>query len=450
MKKRVAIAGATGFIGKWFIDTFHEEYDIIALSRGEVKEDKYPSVEWRQADMYSLSSTMNALKGVDYALYLVHSMNPSTRMNQGSFENTDLLLADNFARSAEACGLQQIIFVGGILPKESTEYSKHLRSRFETEQTLGSRSVPLTTLRAGIVIGPGGSSFKVVEELVKSLPIMACPQWCKSPSEPVDVVDMLHFIDKALGNEKVYGQAIEVGGPEETSYMEMLELTATQLGKKRWIFSIPFFSLGFSKLWVALFSGTSVTFVSPLIDSLRHDMRTDKNQPFHWQGKVTIQESVRKALTEKAPKISRSYGKEQERNTVRSVQRLSNPANKSAKWIAAMYPRWLDRYFKFIITATTEGDIVSFYLFNKMLLQLTYMPERSDDNRRLFYITGGVLCKRTDMGWLEFRSVLGNEHIICAIHRFVPALPWYIYKYTQAIGHLIVMDQFDRFLKKQT
>jgi uncharacterized protein YbjT (DUF2867 family) len=163
MKKRVAIAGATGFIGKWFIDTFHEEYDIIALSRGEVKEDKYPSVEWRKADMYSLSSTMNALKGADYALYLVHSMNPSTRMNQGSFENTDLLLADNFARSAEACGLQQIIFVGGILPKESTEYSKHLRSRFETEQTLGSRSVPLTTLRAGIVIGPGGSSFKVVE-----------------------------------------------------------------------------------------------------------------------------------------------------------------------------------------------------------------------------------------------------------------------------------------------
>lgn len=449
MKKRVAVAGATGFIGKWFIDTFHEKYDIIALSRGEINDKQYSTVEWRQADMYSLSSTMNALQGADYALYLVHSMNPSTRMNQGSFENTDLLLADNFARSAEACGLQQIIFVGGILPKETSEYSVHLRSRFETEQTLGSRTVALTTLRAGIVIGPGGSSFKVVEELVKSLPIMACPQWCKSPSEPVDVKDMLHFIDKALGNEQVYGQAIELGGAETTTYMKMLEMTAEQLGKKRWIFSIPFFTLGFSKLWVALFSKTSTTFISPLIESLRHDMRTDKTQPFHWQGTVVLEESVRCALRGKAPSIKRSYEKEEERNTVRSVQRLSNPRNKSAKWIADMYPKWLDRYFRFILTATVKGDLVRFYLFNILLLQLNYMPDRSDDNRSLFYITGGVLSKRNDMGWLEFRSVLGNKHIISAIHRFVPSLPWYIYKFTQAIGHLFVMDQFDRFLKKQ-
>ncbi|WP_296623162.1 NAD-dependent epimerase/dehydratase family protein [Marivirga sp.] len=296
MKKRVAIAGATGFIGKWFIDKYHETYDIIALSRGEVQDNQYPSVEWRKADLYSLSSTTEALKGADYALYLVHSMNPSTRMNQSSFENTDLLLADNFARSAEACGLKQILFIGGILPKETKEYSKHLRSRYETEKTLGSRSVPLTTIRAGIVIGPGGSSFRVVEQLVKSLPIMACPQWCKSPSEPVDIKDMLAFIERFLGNEEVFGEAIEVAGPEETSYMEMLKITADKLNKKRIIFSIPFFTLGFSKLWVALFSGTSSTFVSPLIDSLRHDMRADKSLAFHWKGEVKIEESIQKAL----------------------------------------------------------------------------------------------------------------------------------------------------------
>jgi uncharacterized protein YbjT (DUF2867 family) len=449
MKKKVAIAGATGFIGKWFIDTFHETYDIIALSRGEVKDDHYPSVEWRQADLYSLSSTKNALKGVDYALYLVHSMNPSTRMNQGSFENTDLLLADNFARSAEACGLKQIVFVGGILPKETTNYSKHLLSRYETEQTLGSRSVPVTTIRAGIVIGPGGSSFKVVEQLVRSLPIMACPQWCKSPSEPVDIKDMLDFIDRALGNEEMYGHAVEVGGPKETSYMDMLKITSEELGKKRWIFSIPFFTLGFSKLWVALFSGTNTTFVSPLIDSLRHDMRSDKSQLFNWKGTVPIEESISKALHEQIPTITRSYEKEEERNTVRSVQRLSNPGNMPAKWIADLYPKWLDKYFKFILTATKTGDFVRFYLFNILLLQLTYMPERSDDNRRLFFITGGRLSKRNDMGWLEFRSVLNNKHIISAIHRFVPSLPWYIYINTQAIAHLFVMHQFDRFLEKR-
>ncbi|WP_375577645.1 NAD-dependent epimerase/dehydratase family protein [Marivirga tractuosa] len=449
MKKRVAIAGATGFIGKWFIDKYHEKYDIIALSRGEVKDSQYPSVEWRKADLYSLSSTTQALQGADYALYLVHSMNPSTRMNQSSFENTDLLLADNFARSAEACGLEQILFIGGILPKETNEYSKHLKSRYETEKTLGARSVPLTTIRAGIVIGPGGSSFRVVEELVKRLPIMACPQWCKSPSEPVDIKDILHFIEKSLGNQEVYGQAIEVAGSEETSYMEMLKITSQKMKKKRVIFSIPFFTLGFSKLWVALFSGTSYVFVSPLIDSLRHDMRADETQAFHWRGKVKIEDSINAALYESHPSIQRSYEKEEERNTVRSVQRLNNPHNKPAGIIADLYPRWLDRYFKFILTAKQEGNIVRFHLLNIMLLELTYMPNRSDENRRLFFITGGVLCKRSDMGWLEFRSVMDNQHIISAIHRFVPALPWLVYKYTQAVGHLFIMNQFNRFLMRQ-
>lgn len=450
MKKKVAIAGATGFIGKWFIDTYHETYDIIALSRGEVKDDQYPSVEWRRADLYSLSSTTEALKEADYALYLVHSMNPSTRMNQSSFEDTDLLLADNFARSAEACGLKQIIFIGGILPKETDEYSKHLKSRYETELTLGSRSVPLTTIRAGIVVGPGGSSFSVVEELVRKLPIMACPQWCKSPSEPVDIADILNFIERSLGNEEVYGEAIEVAGPEVTSYMEMLEITSKELNKKRIIFSIPFFTLGFSKLWVALFSGTSITFVSPLIDSLRHDMRADTTQKFHWKGEVPIEKSIRKALYEKFPRIKRSYEEEEERNTVRSVQRLSNPGNKPAKWVADIYPRWLDKYFKFILKATMSGNLVRFHLFSIVLLELTYMPNRSDENRRLFFITGGALCKRTDMGWLEFRSVMKNEHVISAIHRFVPTLPWLIYKNTQAVGHLFIMNEFNRFLKKQS
>jgi uncharacterized protein YbjT (DUF2867 family) len=152
---KVAIAGASGFIGRWFIEKYHTQYEIIALSRGEVSDPERPNVEWRVVDLYSLSNTTAALEGADYALYLVHSMSPSTRLNQGSFEDTDLLLADNFARASEKCGLKQIIFIGGILPKDDEQYSRHLRSRYETEVTLGSRSTPLTSLRAGIIIGTG-------------------------------------------------------------------------------------------------------------------------------------------------------------------------------------------------------------------------------------------------------------------------------------------------------
>ncbi len=448
--KTVVIAGATGFIGRWFIHQFHKKYKIIALSRGEITSKDYPEVEWRQVDLYSSSSTTNALRGADYALYLVHSMRPSTRLNQGSFEDTDILLADNFAKGAQACGIKQIVFVGGILPKETNEFSTHLRSRFETEQTLGSTSVALTSIRAGIIIGPGGSSFSVIEKLVKRLPVMACPQWCKSPSQPIGVHEMLKILDKSLGNQEVYNRSIEVGGKEIISYMDLLTRTSRIMGKRRIIFSIPFFTLGFSKLWVALFSDSSITFVSPLIESLKHDMRVKSSQPYQCKNHAeSIDQSIQMALTEHPPQFERKTFDEEETNTVRSVQRLSNPGNMSVEWVAKTYPSWLPTFFRYVLKAEESGEMLHFNLFGITLLKLKYMADRSDQDRKLFFIVGGVLSKREDHGWLEFRSVLGNRYIIAAIHEFVPSLPWLIYRYSQAIVHLIVMVRFDKFLAKQ-
>ena len=174
MKKTIAIAGATGFIGKWLIDRYKNEFNITALSRNKVLNNNQGPVKWKQVDLYSISSTTEVLSEVDVAIYLVHSMMPSTRLNQGSFEDTDILLADNFSRAAEKCKLKQIIYVGGILPKDEQTISKHLQSRYEVEKTLGSRTTPLTSIRAGIIIGPNGSSFRIVQKLVKNLPVMAC------------------------------------------------------------------------------------------------------------------------------------------------------------------------------------------------------------------------------------------------------------------------------------
>ena len=179
-KPTIVVAGASGFIGRWFIHQFKDRYNFIALSRSEVTQTGSDHIEWRKTDLYSLSSTLEAVRGADFALYLVHSMQPSTRLNQGSFEDTDLILADNFARAAEQCGIKQIVFVGGIIPQREVEFSRHLQSRYETELQLASGQVPVTTLRAGIIIGPGGSSFNIVKSLVNSLSIMACPKWCQS------------------------------------------------------------------------------------------------------------------------------------------------------------------------------------------------------------------------------------------------------------------------------
>jgi uncharacterized protein YbjT (DUF2867 family) len=249
-KKRVAIAGATGYIGKWFIDTFKDTYDIIGLSRREIASNPTPQVSWRQVELYSITSTQKALEGIDVAIYLVHSMSASTRLNQGSFEDTDLILADNFVRAASANGVEQIIYLGGIMPKEGTpeQWSTHLRSRLEVEETLSGGTPALTALRASVIVGPGGSSFDMIKNLVKKLPILMCPKWTESKTQPISLKDTLEILNICIGNPKVYGKAIEIGSPEVMSYKEMLIQTARVFKKRRLIFSVPFFSPGFSKL----------------------------------------------------------------------------------------------------------------------------------------------------------------------------------------------------------
>lgn len=448
-KKKLAIAGASGFIGRWFIETYKNHYDIIALSRKKI-ENNNNDVEWRTVDLFSISSSSEALKEVDYALYLVHSMQPSTRLNQGSFEDTDLLLADNFSIAAEECKLKQIVYVGGILPKDDKNISMHLRSRYEVEQVLGSRQTPLTAIRAGIIIGPGGSSFNIVQKLVKNLPIMACPSWTKSNNQPVDLITSMAAINEVMGNKNFFHKHIEIGGKEVVTYMKVLQLTAKYMNKKRWIFSIPFFSLGMSKLWVGLFSGSSSNFVSPLIESLRHDM-TLKDDSFMQQlPTFPLSETIIKALDVKIQIPETPIGTiiQKDKNTVRSVQRIANPSKKSSKWVAESYPIWLSKMFGKIIDAEEKGKVIKFKLLGICLLQLEFVENRSDINRQLFYITGGFLTKRTNRGWLEFRSILNGSYIITAIHEFVPRLPWFIYRFTQAKGHLYVMKKFEKHLSK--
>ena len=272
MKRTIAIAGATGFIGQWFIEKYKHEYNIIALSRNKIKYPDSTDVNWKQVDLYSISSTTKALEGADIAIYLVHSMMPSTRLNQGDFEDTDILLADNFSRAGQECNLKQIIYVGGILPKDDHTISKHLKSRYEVEKTLGSRNTPLTSIRAGIIIGPNGSSFRIVQQLVKNLPLMACPEWTKSLNQPIDVLDALKIIRWSVGNESTYNKPVEIGGNQIITYMDLLKITAKKMNKRRLIFSLSFITIGLSKLWVSLITGTSKFLVSPLVESLKHKM----------------------------------------------------------------------------------------------------------------------------------------------------------------------------------
>lgn len=454
MKPTVAIAGATGFIGRWFMNRYRHKYRFIALSRKTMSTAADPNVEWRQVDLYSLSGSQEALQGAHYALYLVHSMRPSTRLNQGSFDNTDLLLADNFVRAAEANGLKQIVFLSGILPESPLPDSRPLRSRAEVKDTLESSAVPLTTLRAGIIVGPGGTSFKVLDRLVDRLPLMLCPKWTKAKTQPIGLDDTLRIIDGVLGNPNYYNSDYDIGGKEVTTYFDMLKRLAELKGKKRWIYALPFNLPGLSRLWVALFSGLSPTLVSPLIATLRWDLQAEPNRITEdIPPSQSFDDAVRQALDkgQQIPNlpVAEKQRAREEKNTVRSVQRLPNPGGHTAMWVARRYQTWLPRHFRYILKADRRGQTTVFRIGGFELLHLRFIPDRSDANRQLFYIVGGRLVKRRDHGWLEFRNVLGGKYVIAAIHEFVPRLPWVVYNLSQALAHLWVMHYFGRYLNSQ-
>ena len=189
MRPVVAIAGASGFVGTALCRALSPDHQVIGLGRSGPPDDT-DAQEWRVCDLYSLRQLEQALEGVEIAIYLVHSMLPSTRLTQGGFANLDLLLADNFARAAERAGVRRILYVGGFVP-EAGDLSPHLRSRFEVERTLASRAPRLTALRCGIVIGRGSSSFWILRNLVRRLPVMLLPRWTGSTTSSAGAASIL-------------------------------------------------------------------------------------------------------------------------------------------------------------------------------------------------------------------------------------------------------------------
>ena len=168
------IAGASGFVGKALAPLLAKRFRVIGLSRSE-RDGGDGFAEYRKCDLFSLKQAERALEGGEYAVYLVHNMMPSAKLTQGEFADLDLVCADNFARAASHAGIKQIVFLGGLCPSDET-LSKHLESRVEVERVLAGHAVPVTTLRAGLILGGARSSFQIMARLVQRLPLMI-HQW---------------------------------------------------------------------------------------------------------------------------------------------------------------------------------------------------------------------------------------------------------------------------------
>ena len=466
----VAIAGASGFVGTALREALAADYHIVGLTRSRARagqHDPDDPTEWRHCDLFSLLDLEQALDGVDLAIYLVHSMLPSARLTQGTFADLDLLLADNFARAAAHHGLRQIVYLSGLLPDDRDDLSPHLESRYEVEQTLAARSVPVTTLRAGLVVGPGGSSLRILVNLVRRLPAMILPRWTRSDTQPVALDDIVRAFRFCLANPATYGGTYDIGGPDVLSYREMMVQAAEVMGRDRAMVGVPVLTPNLSKLWVSVVSGSPQDLAGPLIESLRHDMVARDNPvqahlapealPFREALKAAIDDDGRMLPSPRKPLRSTDDDDLRAERHVRSVQRLALPHGRDAEWAAQEYLDWLPRFSRTLVRVRVDDEgpqrIARFFapLARRPLLELTHVPDRSSPDRSLFHVTGGLLAARTKHpGRLEFRAVLDNRYLLAAIHDFTPRLPWMIYRFTQALAHLFVMHRFGRHLERVT
>lgn len=460
----IAIAGASGFVGSWLMRELVEDYTIIGLSRNE-KESEHPNLNWRQADLYSLPKLTKALEGARTGFYLVHSMLPSSRLVQGSFRDLDLLLADNFAKAAQKAGMEHIIYLGGLIPAETGgDLSEHLASRQEVEEVLRNGATPVTVLRSGLILGQGGSSLRILIQLVRRLPIMLLPRWTRQKTQSTDVRDISRAFRLCLENETFKGGTWDVASHPPMTYREMILQSAEVLEKRPATFDFPADCIGLSKLWVALISQTSPSLVNPLLASLKHSMVAQENELLSAleAESIPFQQSVRDSLDEQGrptgyPKLSTRRQKRRQLRSarrVRSVQRMTLPKAWSAADVAAEYGQWLTRSSRSLINVTKdEGGVLRFCLrgIGPTLLELHPSPlTRDSDDRRVFYINGGVLTRIgvEPPGRFEFRAVDGGKSVIAAIHEYPPRLPWLIYQWSQALIHLWVMRAFGAHLKK--
>lgn len=447
--KKILIAGASGFIGHALINELlkDDQIEIVGISR-RARSSGHPRLTWVKCDLFSLKDISDAMVGCEEAFYLVHSMLPSASLSQGTFYDFDLIMADNFIRSAHRHELKHITYLGGMIP-EFDELSWHLRSRLEVEQTLRNSGIPTSVLRAGLIIGPQGSSFTILERLVERLPVMLCPAWTRTKSQPVALRDVITALIRTLHEPQVREGIFDLGGPEIITYQQLINRTARIFNKRRRLITWNIIPLGLSRFWVSMVTGVPKDLVYPLVLSLRHEMlaTVDHRWPFAEDLKTNLDQSLSAALVRTPGPQFTGYAP-MERD-VRSIQRLVLPFGRDANWVAQEYFNWLPVFFSTLIKVLIEGNRCTFYLFQPSLklLVLEKSTERSTPDRQLLYIVGGLLAGKQERGRLEFREVLGRRYVMAAIHEFRPALPWFIYKWTQAIFHVIVMRAFGEHLK---
>jgi uncharacterized protein YbjT (DUF2867 family) len=308
---RVLVTGASGFIGSRLVSRLtsssiipsisnphflsgHQHNDgennkptakgrrqIICMTRDtKLLEDKIDNIKEKveivEADVMIYQQLVEALYGIDVAFYLIHSMEGSSSKEWKKFAEKDRKAAENFARAATECGVKRIIYLGGLVQDQDTQYqdlSEHMRSRIEVGKILKiSSSSKVTIFRAAVILGHGGGSFQMLKYLVERLPIMVCPKWVLTKSQPIAVDDVVTYLVKAMESKDTEDKTLDIGGPDILTYVNMMKRYAKIINKRPLkILIIPFLTPRLSSYWVDLVTPVKASLARPLIDSLKYE-----------------------------------------------------------------------------------------------------------------------------------------------------------------------------------
>ncbi len=279
-EKPALVTGSTGYVGGRLEPLLLQRgQKVRAVGRSKAKLAArpwagHPNLELVQGDVLDLDSLQKAAAGCRAAFYLVHSMNPATK----DFARTDRKAAQNMVAAAEAGGLEQLIYLGGIIP-QGQALSHHLESRAEVGRILQAGFTPATWLRAAMILGSGSASFEIMRYLVERLPVMTTPRWVRSLVQPIAIVNVLGYLAGCLENGQTAGQIYDICGPDALSYEDLFQIYAQEAGlARRWIIPLPLLSPKLSSYWIHLVTPLHASIARPLAEGLANSVTCAENR----------------------------------------------------------------------------------------------------------------------------------------------------------------------------
>jgi nucleoside-diphosphate-sugar epimerase len=464
---RVAVIGASGSIGLAVCEALAGDYDVVALTRFDppaaASADAAP-IDWVQCDFFARSRLDACLADCDVAIHLVHTRLPSARLDQAVCADMDLIIADNVARAARRQGIRQIICLRGLVP--AGELPPRLAARRdEVVDALAAYGTPVTVLRASLVVAPGSSSVNLIASAVDDDGMIPVPAWAGARKQPIALPDVLRAVRWCIEDPALAGESYDLGGPAVTDWRGILEQAAGLLGRSPRFVTLPWCPRRLYAWWLQRRSPRShPALVRLLVEDLGFDSVARDNplqsliEPAARRPAASIApylaDGQRNRLANPRSALRPAYEAElRSARKVRSIQRMRLPRGRDAAWLADYYFRWLGKIMRpFVACEVDESgtwDVVLRWP-RLPLLQLSFQPDHSTPDRRMYFITGGVLAdrERNKLGRMEFHDVLDGRYCIVAIHEFAPALPWNFYHLTQAMAHGLVMGLFQRHMKR--